>query len=326
MDGDMARPLGGYGLFHSTDVDEVRDNVARVYCDHRLVPTGPASKLDAWQNAFKLKRSTLSAMGYGADVKVDPGKLDRFYLLMLPYSGCAEVEAGGRIVVANNQVGTILNPTELIHMRWSEDCAKLMVRIEREAVEQQLSMMLGRTLRSPLNFQLAMPREGNGETWWHLVHLMTELVECQAGRGTTTMTLECLETALISALLESQPHNYSEGLNGRGCMVAPRHVRIVEQYIEEHADKPIGVEDLVQVSGVSGRALYDGFRRFRETSPMAHLRQVRLRRVRDDLLEAPEGATVSNIASRWGFCEFGRFAGQYRQMFGETPSHTLRRR
>jgi hypothetical protein len=30
------------------------------------------------------------------------------------------------------------------------------------------------------------------------------------------------------------------------------------------------------------------------------------------------------VASRWGFMHFGRFAQQYRQLFGEAPSQTLR--
>ncbi len=73
------------------------------------------------------------------------------------------------------------------------------------------------------------------------------------------------------------------------------------------------------------RSLYEGFRRFRGTSPMEFLRTMRLRRVREDLIDAPAGTTVSDVATRWGFYQFGRFAAQYRQLFGETPSATLRR-
>jgi transcriptional regulator GlxA family with amidase domain len=59
---------------------------------------------------------------------------------------------------------------------------------------------------------------------------------------------------------------------------------------------------------------------------MAHVRDVRMRRAHEDLTNAGENVTVSQIASRWGFFEFGRFAGQYRKIYGETPSQTLRRR
>lgn len=325
LDGTF-RPLSGHRLFASTDVDDARDTVARIYCEHRLTPCERGGRVDAWQNAVRLKRTTLSAMSYGGDVRVEPSRLSDFYLLMLPYSGKAEVEAGGRLVAAHGELGTILNPTEQVAMRWSADCAKLMVRIERAALEQQLSAMLGRPLREPLNFRLAIPKDGPGANWWPFVQLLISHVEHQGRSGANAVSLELLETALLTSLLEGQVHNYSDSLHSRACTVAPRHVRLVETFIEDHAADPIGIEDLVKASGVSGRALFDGFRRFRDTSPMAHLRTVRLRRVRDDLLSASEGVTVSAVASRWGFFEFGRFAGQYRQLFGETPSQTLRRR
>lgn len=326
MQDDTLRPLGNHPLFASTDVDDARATVARVYCDHQLTPCERGGKVDAWQNAVKLKSITLSAMSYGAPVRVEPGKLERFYLLMLPYAGKAQIEAGGREVAAHEGMGTILSPTDPVTMHWSGDCAKLMVRIERDAMERQLSTMLGRPLRQPLNFRVAIPRQAPGGDWWQFVQLLARQVAHPAQAREHSTTLNLLATALITGLLEGQAHNYSESLASRACRIAPRHVRMVENYIEEHAAQAISIEDLVRISGVSGRALYDGFRRFRETSPMAHLRKVRLRRVREELLEAPEKATVSDIATRWGFFEFGRFAGQYRDMFGETPSQTLRTR
>ncbi|WP_442875877.1 helix-turn-helix domain-containing protein [Amycolatopsis sp. NBC_01488] len=60
---------------------------------------------------------------------------------------------------------------------------------------------------------------------------------------------------------------------------------------------------------------------------MRHLREVRLDRVRDDLVAARDvsGARVTPIAARWGFTHMSRFATAYRQKFGEAPSITLRR-
>ena len=87
----------------------------------------------------------------------------------------------------------------------------------------------------------------------------------------------------------------------------------------------MSMADLVRVGGVSARALFEGFRRFRSTSSMAQLRLVRTRRVHRDLTtEGPE-ESVSSIAVRWGFHELGRFAVQYRTIFGESPSKTLRK-
>lgn len=61
-------------------------------------------------------------------------------------------------------------------------------------------------------------------------------------------------------------------------------------------------------------------------SPMAYLRDVRLRRAHQTLRESdPSEVTVSSVAYRWGFTNLGRFATAHANRYGETPSATLHR-
>lgn len=84
---------------------------------------------------------------------------------------------------------------------------------------------------------------------------------------------------------------------------------------------------LAQETGLSARALQRSFARADQMPPMAYLRYVRLHRAHAELLNAdPRSVTVTAVASRWGFLHFGRFAQQYYQQFGESPSVTLRGR
>jgi AraC-like DNA-binding protein len=77
--------------------------------------------------------------------------------------------------------------------------------------------------------------------------------------------------------------------------------------------------------GISLRSLQAGFRRWRETTPTAFLRQARLQLVRDELLRSGPEANVTTVALRHSFSHLGRFSAQYRSAFGEDPSATLRR-
>lgn len=98
-------------------------------------------------------------------------------------------------------------------------------------------------------------------------------------------------------------------------------------YIDDHADQPLTVAGIAAAVHVTIRALQYAFRRHLDTTPLAYLRRVRLARAHQDLLAAdPTGdTTVTAIAARWGFGHPGRFAALYREAYGTSPSHTLRR-
>ncbi|WP_236653247.1 AraC family transcriptional regulator [Streptacidiphilus melanogenes] len=96
-------------------------------------------------------------------------------------------------------------------------------------------------------------------------------------------------------------------------------------FVDEHAHEDIGLDDIARAAGVTPRALQYAFRRHAGTTPMAHLRTVRLDLAHKDLLAAdPATATVTGIAARWGFWHPGHFADHYRRAYGQGPGRTLR--
>lgn len=76
------------------------------------------------------------------------------------------------------------------------------------------------------------------------------------------------------------------------------------------------------MAGLSARSIQYAFQEHYGTTPMRYLRKVRLDRAREDLRQG--NATVADIASYWGFSNMGRFAREYRTLFGEFPSDTRR--
>ena len=62
-------------------------------------------------------------------------------------------------------------------------------------------------------------------------------------------------------------------------------------------------------------------------SPGAYLRALRLNAVRRELKSpAARSKTVQDAAAAWGFWHLSQFALDYRKLFGERPSQTLRTR
>jgi len=92
--------------------------------------------------------------------------------------------------------------------------------------------------------------------------------------------------------------------------------------------RPHSADDARRLSrtiGLTVRGLQYAFRRHLDTTPLAHLRRVRLTHAHHDLLAADptDGATVTDIAARWGFYHPGRFASLYRETYRRAPRLAL---
>ena len=84
------------------------------------------------------------------------------------------------------------------------------------------------------------------------------------------------------------------------------------------------VDDLCLQLHLTPRTLRNHFRSVMGESPVEFLRAVRLNACRRRLRRQQAGCTVQEVAAQWGFFHMGRFSQEYKAMFGELPSETLR--
>lgn len=103
-----------------------------------------------------------------------------------------------------------------------------------------------------------------------------------------------------------------------------RTVQRIRDYLLAHAAEAITVPELCRHFHLSRRALQYCFEDVAGMSPAAYLRALRLNGVRRDLKSGSAHSTVSDVAGAWGFHHLSQFAQDYRRMFGELPSATLR--
>jgi len=321
----MAPPLlRDHALFCTHDLDEARERVAAVFCPHRLDLLGARDRFQARHHHLAGLCLSLNYIDYGARTLIAPGELKDFYLVQFPLDGGAQITNGGDTYASTSDCAAILNPHLPTRMTWHDGTPQVLVQIARTALQDHLAAALGGPSDRPLTFQgpLDLTR-GPGAALKRLV--MWLVAEADAGAvplGSGLMARQ-IEATIMSGLLEA-PHDHQAPLARLRAAPRPRHLRAAEGFIEANLDQPLTLEAVAGAAGISARGLQLAFRKHRGTTPLGYLRDRRLERAHADLLRAPPGSRVTDIALRWGFTHFGRFAELYRARYGLSPRDTLR--
>lgn len=134
---------------------------------------------------------------------------------------------------------------------------------------------------------------------------------------------------LAHTILRTFPHNVGADASSAAHARDRRDgtqstLRRAQEVIQARSSQDLSLLRLADEVGVTPRALQYAFRRHLGCTPHAYLRQVRLDLVHQALCDGT-APSVSDVASRYGFFNPGRFAADYRQVFGHNPGQTLRR-
>jgi AraC-like DNA-binding protein len=134
-----------------------------------------------------------------------------------------------------------------------------------------------------------------------------------------------LEQALIEAMVDC----VSTGEYGQDRSALRQHAAIMRRFhqaVEEKPDEALFIPQVCTAIGASARTLQICCQEQLGVSPKRYLLLRRMHLARRALQEsAPTATTVTEIATRYGFWQLGRFAGEYKALFGESPSTMLAR-
>jgi len=316
-------PLAAHALFQSNDLDEARERVAAVFCPHRLDTIGRGAKMSARHHHLRGDRVSLNYIEYGAKTLIAPGNLNHFYLMQIPLSGGAAIVNGSDSYVTVPGQAAVLNPQVPTTMIWEEGTRQILLQIDRLAMTEHLSAQLGHRAEDALTFLGQMDlTTGAGATLCQMVmFLVSEADQGRIALGAGLMGRQ-VEGMLISGLLEAHRHDYRDRLGRVRAAPRPRHLRLAEAYIEAHLDQALTVDDIAAAAGISTRGLQLVFRQYRDTTPLNFWRDARLERAHADLIAGC--GSVTEVALKWGFSHFGRFAQAHAARYGLSPSDTLR--
>jgi AraC family ethanolamine operon transcriptional activator len=104
-------------------------------------------------------------------------------------------------------------------------------------------------------------------------------------------------------------------------------VKQAESHMLSYIDRPLTLRDLCTALDTKSRTLQMAFLEVYGISPMTYLKVQRLHGARQALKTAnPKAVTILGVATQWGFWHMGYFSQDYKKLFGETPSQTLKDR
>jgi AraC-like DNA-binding protein len=310
---------------HTTSVAEASEILSRVYVPTSVTPTG-YGHVNLRLNAIQLPGLTAGIVHLGADAVVAAADVGD-YFVNVTLSGWAVnrwVDGGCETTTVGS--AAVFSPGTPAGVTWSGDCGQLCMKVGRVEMQRQLEALLNRPLRTPLRFarrfDLATPKAGN---WFGLVRILAG----EAGKGDGILghrlAVANLQQLLVQGLLLIQPHNYTEVLLSPEPAAGAKVASSAIDSMRASPELAWTAASLAEEAGVSARALQRSFQESGLPPPMTYLRRLRLHRVRAELARGCGGTvSVAVIANRWGFVHMGRFAEQYRQLFGECPSETLR--
>lgn len=263
-----------------------------------------------------------------SDVFMDSGDHCSGYRINVVQSGRLESIHGKLSLCTGAGTVAVYQPDGYGAAHWTADSRMLGVKIDRAAVDDALGDALGRSLKSQVDFRPVTPIDAAPtQSWVNMLMLFADQFSRPDSLLRQPLVAGPYVDSLVRGLLLAIDHPHRDTVATGAGQAPPRAVRAAIDIVEDEAHLPTTVSSLAARSHVSVRSLQEGFRSYLGMSPMAYLREVRLRRAHQSLRESdPSEVTVSSVAYRWGFTNLGRFATAHANRYGETPSATLRRR
>jgi AraC-like DNA-binding protein len=306
--------LRNHRVFESLDLDYTREAISNVLQPHDLRPQAAGLAGACYLDHIPLNRTGIGAIRFG-EMQVHVPEIADYHLFIMCLRGQGYVTVERETYCIDRIHGLLVGPGEQMLALFSHDCEQLFVRISTQAVAQHTGFR-------KLQFKRAVDLRNPMLAPW-LLHVATIISDEQTSnllRSSPNIAKD-YERLLLNMLLAGQGH-YDEV--DRPVGLAPKSVRRAEEFIRAAFADPLTLADIALAADVPTRTLLENFRRFRETSPIRYLRDVRLDNVRGALI-AGTVPTAAVAALDSGLLHLGRFAKQYAKRFGERPSDTLKK-
>lgn len=321
MNAALSRPIT---YFRSRSPTQTRAFVSERLAPHRMTVNGDDMNADF--RFVEIGDALIADIHYGADVDIEPLNLNDCYLIHALINGCSTLRHDGDMAQATTGTLHISSPGTTPHIHLTSASRHLTVRLPASAVRRYVLETHGMAISQPIEFDPISPATSSLPALWrdYLAHIMRQF-EYAPDLMQTPSTQHCYTTLMCELLFSHQVHSLDTSARKSLSTATPRHVHKAKAVIRERFREPLSTTQLATEVGVSVRSLHNGFRDFLDTTPAAYIRQYRIEKLHNKLINAKGGLSVTAAMTETGIVNFGRYAGYYIAKYGCSPSETLRR-
>lgn len=312
--------------FTSADDAEVTEFIRRMYAENRtrFAPLRGAARFSARTNDLPALgadhvRTSIDYNGTSAEGFSD-------YTFFVVHSGSVQLNSPS--------TGTTAGPGDVsvyplgVPIEFTMDSFDVTtLRLPAQRVARAAEELTGRPAAEFRLLDITPVSPSMTRYWRSLVGVAAAAMQDPDSPLRSPLLAEDMARTLAHAALRAFPNStmMRQHEPGPGA-TAPATVGRALDHIEENAHRPLSLTEIAGAADTSARALQYGFRRHLGSTPLAHLRRVRLERAHHDLERADptRGDTVAAIANSWGFTNAGRFAAAHEEAYGVAPHRTLR--
>ena len=216
----------------------------------------------------------------------------------------------------------MINAYERVSLTYSADCEKIIVAVPQALINEICLDQAGSLPREGIKFSSDIIDLSGSACLMKLLDALLTEADGRELLGPGHVERSYREILILKLLQQFSSNVASE----RNPHANDRSFSSILAYIEANIHSDLSVEELAQVGNVSTRTLYNLFAKIFSTTPKLFVKQAKLRRLREELAGGKAIRNVTEVALSYGFTHLGHFSSDYRKLFGELPSETLKLR
>lgn len=316
-------PLGRFPAIRTSNVDEFRHALLSLY-GATAVSVPEPERLQTRGNFLQFQDIAIGFSACGPRAIVSFAECD-FARVQFALRGRSTATAGQTTIDIDDRQTCANSPGVPVILDYEEDSEHLVLRIKSAAIRRKLTALLGAAPKGDISFAPVVSIDlPHTRALRRLLGFLVEQLD-DSESALPNFAIKELKQAIVTTFLFANRHAYSHLLDREMPAAAPFQVRLIEEYIAAHWNETLTIEKFCEITDHSARAIFKAFKQSRGYSPMAFVKQVRLKRAHEMLSAADPKTSVTGVAFTCGFSNLGHFAKDYRETFKERPSETLSR-